>query len=72
MAEKIAVEKVTYTDLHRYVADASELGWHPGMCPREVELAVGNGLNFFLEKVDQHQISYVQLAGCLQLIVYND
>ena len=62
---------------HRFVAEASTLGFRPGQWPRLIETNLGNGRPFFFHSMchsDGEIISaeYRQALGCITLSVLND
>lgn len=65
----ITAEMASEVEVHSFVADASDLGWPPGACPRTIETTMGNGLRFQLWIATQewitlqHQASAVDRVG---------
>lgn len=62
---------------HKYVSEASDLGFAPGNWPRSIDTDLGNGLAFWLEysHVEDGDLQwrlYRQVGGCIELKVFND
>lgn len=64
-------------EVHRFSADASELGLPPGSWPKAIATTLGNGLNFVFAGADREggelrSVTYRQVAGCIELEIFND
>lgn len=63
---------------HLFVAEASELGFLPGIWPERLRTKLGNGMPFIRrsKKVDAdgdiEWVTYDQANGCVRLRVFND
>ena len=62
---------LTATDVHRYVAEASDLGFPVGDYPRQLETTMGNGLPFLLWSRTESYSIYRQANGVITLRVFN-
>lgn len=60
-----------HTTFH-FVGEASELGWSPGFWPDQVDTNLGNGNPLELKQIDEERALYSQVAGCIEVTVYND
>jgi len=69
----ITAQNCTESAPHRFITEASELGWKPGHWPERATTSMGNGLDFILtaRKADGTRI-YRQASGCISLTVLND
>ncbi len=72
-------DNVTETGPHRFVCDASDLGYTAGLePPAQFDTTLGNGqqLMFFKTVRDPEgdivAWRYHQAAGCIELVVFND
>lgn len=68
-------KNIEETDVHHFVADASELNWPVAMdqWPNVIEVRVGNLLPMVKKTVVEDGYAvYVQDLGCVQLVVFND
>lgn len=68
----ITLSDVTVVDTLRYSSFASDLRLAPGTFPLTLPTPMGNGLDFMLIKQTADKAVYRQLAGCIELIVFND
>lgn len=57
---------------HHFTTEASDLGWPPGHWPDRVETDLGNGQSLVLKQINSEQALYEQVAGCIEVTVYND
>jgi hypothetical protein len=60
---------------HRFVTEASTLGWRPGFFPQVIAVKgneVGNGLAFAIEYRDESCSVYAQHNGVAKITVFND
>lgn len=71
---KITREQVSEHSVHEFVAEASELGWPPGLVPREIMTDLGNGQNLLYRRSfpDNGGWAWTQANGCVTLTVFND
>jgi hypothetical protein len=77
MITKITRDQVREFDTHKYIADASDLGWSPGEWPEWVPTDIGNGKPFLAfsweyRDGDVEWVTYRQALGCISLNVHND
>ena len=68
----IARAQVTSNGLHRYVAEASDLGWPPGYFPKRLKTDLGNGQDLTLKSLTSEKAFYEQDMGCIGVTVFND
>ena len=71
---KIVMDPTKFTEIepHRFVAEASDLGWPPGKIPLSFATNLGNGLPLRMTAHDEHSYTYHQDGGVITLIVFND
>lgn len=68
------------TDPHSFTVEASTLGLRPGEWPEmlQTKTKLGNGLPFVrkTKKLDSNgdlmHVRYLQAAGCVSIVVFND
>jgi hypothetical protein len=71
----IGLEDVEFPVSHcgfEYTVHACALGLAPGFFPKEFETDIGNKKNFVRVTVNEQKAMYIQLAGCISLVVLND
>jgi hypothetical protein len=65
-------------DVHRWTAEASDIGLAPGEWPLSIQTDLGNGQPFYLASADKTPsgdlagVRYRQGLGCLSLLIIND
>ena len=64
-------------EVHRFAAEASSLGLHPGEWPQSISTSLGNSQPFlFSHRVeidgDLLSVQYTQAFGCVTLNIWND
>jgi hypothetical protein len=65
--------QVFASSIHKFSAEASELGFAPGQWPKLMNTDIGNGQVFALAGFDEDGTAhYRQSAGCVSLVVFND
>lgn len=64
----------TEYECHHFEAEASELGFPPGQFPIQIATRLGNKLDFHMleARLPCGGVKYRQLAGCIELRVFND
>jgi hypothetical protein len=73
----VTAQQVTEGPVHKFSADASALGLRPGEWPARLETDLGNGLPFVRGGYESRGgelllVRYIQAAGCIDLVVFND
>ena len=69
----ITAAMVSEVFIHEFAAEASELGWAPGVpWPMTLPTELGNGQPFVLTRATADGAVYRQSAGCIVLHVFND
>ena len=62
---------MAHTTFH-FIAEASELEWSPGFFPDKVDTDIGNQQPLVLKECNSQMALYSQVAGCIEVTVYND
>lgn len=65
-------DQIVETSVHHFTGEASDLGIRPGIVPKMIRVAVGNGRPFLLQRVTSGKFEYSQEFGCVTLTIYND
>lgn len=75
---KATVQNCTEHEPHSWVTEACELGLEVGHWPASIKTDLGNGMEFLMHSHDRTPdgdlagVRYIQLNGCLKLLVIND
>lgn len=74
MAARLITEEIVEPGLGeaRFCVDASAIGLNPGEWPERLPTNMGNKLDFFAHGVLNDTRVYRQVAGCIELLVFND
>ena len=59
-------------EVHKFHADASDLGLPPGSFPEFLDTNLGNGNCFIRSNLFETHTTYRQELGCITLTVWND
>jgi hypothetical protein len=74
---KITRDDVVEFEVHKFIADASDLGWRPGEWPRCVSTDLGNSQPLWFDRTVRNDdgsvqhVVYRQALGCIDVSVYN-
>lgn len=68
----ISADLVTEAGAHRFVAEASTLGWPPGFWPKQAATDLGNGEPLHLRWMNGESAIYSQAMGDVLVEVLND